>query len=254
MHATCLTRLLTTGNGKPVSTDLRDATKPLLAATARVLGGVLPRHVAPSAAGGGTSDWLWASGDSPLVATSPCRASFGQVDADVIHRNYLAQALHVGHCSKWFFDMTPGLSSDLLAEAVLSCPVLSSPVLQGSAKIVNKAILRLNGGVDGSTHTREENAAAAFKVDWKELVESYEQVEKVWKRALGRAGRMDLDSACSFILPMMEAANAFDAKVGVVVRHMTDLRCSNEVGVVDQDAVEEALTDGPSRESTTPTS
>lgn len=79
--------------------DLRDATKPLLASTARVLGGALPRHVAPSADGGGTSDWLWATGDSPLVATSPCRASFGQVDADIIHRNYLAQALHVSHSS-----------------------------------------------------------------------------------------------------------------------------------------------------------
>lgn len=88
---------LPTGNAKPVTVDLRDATKPLLAAAAHVLGGVLPRHVAPSADGGSTSDWLWASGDSPLVATSPCRASFGQVDADVIHRNYLAQALHVRH-------------------------------------------------------------------------------------------------------------------------------------------------------------
>ncbi len=82
-------------------------------------------------------------------------------------------------------------------------------------------------------------------------MESYEKVEKVWKRALGRAGRMDLDSACSFILPMVEAANAFDANVDIVVRHMTDLRCSNEVGVVDHDAVEEALIDGPSRESST---
>jgi hypothetical protein len=97
LPSTCLSVFLATGNGKPVSADLRDATKPLLAATARVLGGVLPRHVAPSAAGGGTSDWLWVTGDSPLVATSPCRASFGQADADVVHRNYLAQALHVGH-------------------------------------------------------------------------------------------------------------------------------------------------------------
>lgn len=84
-----------TGNARPVAADLRDATKPLLAATAGVLGGVLPRHVAPTADGEGTSDWLWAAGDSPLVATSPCRASFGQVDADIIHRNYLAQALRV---------------------------------------------------------------------------------------------------------------------------------------------------------------
>ena len=79
-------------------------------------------------------------------------------------------------------------------------------------------------------------------------MESYEAVEKVWKRALGRAGRMDLDAACSHIMPMMAAARSFDAKVDVVVRHMTDLRCSNEVGVVDHDAVEEALMEGPSRE------
>jgi hypothetical protein len=92
-HCCCIA--LCAGNAKPVSVDLRDATKPLLGATAHVLGGALPRHVAPAADGGATSDWLWATGDSPLVATSPCRASFGQVDADVIHRNYLAQALHV---------------------------------------------------------------------------------------------------------------------------------------------------------------
>ena len=103
-------------NGLPVTADLRDATKPLLAATARVLGGILPRHIAPSADGRGaaTSDWLWAAGDSPLVATSPCRASFGQVDADIIHRNYLAQALHA------------------------------------SSETVNGAILRLNGGAVSS--------------------------------------------------------------------------------------------------------
>ena len=79
-------------------------------------------------------------------------------------------------------------------------------------------------------------------------MQSYEAVEKVWKRALGRAGRMDMDAACSHILPMMAVARSFDAKVDVVVRHMTDLRCSNEVGVVDHDAVEEALMEGPSRE------
>ena len=59
---------------------------------------------------------------------------------------------------------------------------------------------------------------------------------------------MDLDAACSHIVPMVAAAKSFDAKVDVVVRHMTDLRCSNEVGVVDHDAVEDALADGPSRE------
>jgi hypothetical protein len=115
--------------------------------------------------------------------------------------------------------------------------------------VVNTAVLRLNGGVDGSTHTREENAAAAFKVNWKELVGSYEAIENVWKRALSRAGRMDLDAACGQIGPMRAAAQAFADKVDVVVRHMTDLRCSNEVGVLDHDAIEDALAEGPSRES-----
>ena len=198
-------------NGQPVTADLRDATKPLLAATARVLGGILPRHIAPSADGRGTatSDWLWAVGDSPLVATSPCRAAFGQVDADIIHRNYLAQALHV------------------------------------SSETVNGAILRLNGGADGSTHTRDENAAAAFKVKWPELVEAYDDVEKVWLRALSRAGRMDLDAACGEIRAMKDASDDFADKVDVVVRHMTELRCSNEVGVVDHAAIDDAIADGP---------
>ena len=65
----------------------------------------------------------------------------------------------------------------------------------------------------------------------------------------------DADATVIYVPPpfageaIMEAANAFDAEVDVVVRHMTDLRCSNEVGVVDHDAVEEALINGPSRES-----
>ena len=80
---------------------------------------------------------------------------------------------------------------------------------------------------------------------WPELVEAYDDVEKVWLRALSRAGRMDLDAACGEIRAMKEASGDFADKVDVVVRHMTELRCSNEVGVVDHGAIDDAIADGP---------
>jgi hypothetical protein len=68
-------------------------------------------------------------GDSPQVSTSS-RASFGETDRDALHRNYLAAALE--HTARRANRMLDELASSL-------------------------------------GHTRRQNAAAAFAIDWRAL-------------------------------------------------------------------------------------
>ena len=77
-----------------VTIDLRAPLRPLLAATAHLLGGLLPPHHSSAAAGRrGRTNYLWSVGRSPLSPTAG-GAAFAAHQIDAVHRNYVVGALN----------------------------------------------------------------------------------------------------------------------------------------------------------------
>ena len=77
-----------------VTIDLRAPLRPLLAATAHLLGGLLPPHHSSAAAGHrGRTNYLWSVGRSPLSPTAG-GAAFAAHQIDAVHRNYVVGALN----------------------------------------------------------------------------------------------------------------------------------------------------------------
>jgi len=77
-----------------VTIDLRAPLRPLLAATAHLLGGLLPPHHSSAAAGRrGRTNFLWSVGRSPLSPTAG-GAAFAAHQIDAVHRNYVVGALN----------------------------------------------------------------------------------------------------------------------------------------------------------------
>lgn len=80
-------------NGEQIKTSLRDPTKALIAATAQIVGGLLPAHVTAEPQGI-VADYLWSVGNGPNAISSP---SFGGrhngFHVDIAHRHWLAVRL-----------------------------------------------------------------------------------------------------------------------------------------------------------------
>lgn len=84
-HITC--------NNKAVYWNLRDPTRSVLSSVASVLGGLVPPHLAFSAAHNRTvQNWLWAVGSNPMSPLSH-GLWFSQMHADAVHRNYIVQGI-----------------------------------------------------------------------------------------------------------------------------------------------------------------
>jgi hypothetical protein len=73
--------------------NLRNPYKAALSATVQHLTGLLPTHIAYSAAHGRVSQqWLWSTGDNPNSLTSS-HASFNQMQVDVAQRHMIIGVL-----------------------------------------------------------------------------------------------------------------------------------------------------------------
>ena len=87
--------------------------------------------------------------------------------------------------------------------------------LEHSATRVNAAISALQGRAG---HTRRQNIAAAFSVDWDGLRAAQNAVERLWVQALGQAGALHMDKACALIRPMEDAAAVFETQAKAVIK------------------------------------
>lgn len=93
---------------KPIIQDLRDPLKPLVQATAELLGGLLPAHASYNHAHQRVSeDWLWSVGATACALTSHA-LGFSQVQADSLHRSYVTSV--VRYAKKVLDELHEGLS------------------------------------------------------------------------------------------------------------------------------------------------
>ncbi|CAM9880696.1 unnamed protein product, partial [Phaeothamnion confervicola] len=80
-------------DGRPVHFNPRNPLRPVVAAVAELVGGLIPSHLTPCRSGAtGRQDWIWAISESPLSALVP-HARLGQLHEDVVYRTHAARAL-----------------------------------------------------------------------------------------------------------------------------------------------------------------
>jgi len=82
-------------NGKPIYWNLRDPLKSALAATALLLGGLIPSHLFYNEAHeAAMQNWMWSVGDHALSLTSPNSYHFSNIHRDIVLRSHLLHSLN----------------------------------------------------------------------------------------------------------------------------------------------------------------
>ena len=170
--------------------NLRGPLRAALAATAQLLGGLLPPHLSyQSERKRAQQNWLWSVGDSPLAYTSSA-AEFGEHYSEVLHRHYVVGALN---------------ASVAVTRQVVQ---LLSNLRTTRA---NAALLEGGEGAEAPPFLRLQSAFA--------------KVGQLQKRIQAHAARADFDLASVLLHSLQKDSSALLELAHEVARAFVPLRC-----------------------------
>jgi len=156
-------------NGSPIIWNLRNPLRPLLAATAQHLSGLLPMHLTFDVAHSKISqDWLWSVGCNPLSHTSTQLANFSAIQIDTAHRHYIADSL------------------------------------MESIRAVNDGVVAM-----AESRLNHDNLHVSNAIPLDKLVQMHVAVKLSWRKALIAVHRLDFQDAIPHVHAAVRNANHF---------------------------------------------
>lgn len=186
-------------DGEPVLWNLKRPLRAALAATARLLGGLLPLHLRYDAVlRRAETDWLWAVGSSPLAPTSAGLA-FGAHHAEVLHRHYVVAALHssaaaLDEARALLASVRPSRDAyELLTQGPSSAHRHAARhAARTAVGAAAEARATASGGLEGADDA--EGAPPVLR-----LQTAHAKLRQLHQRVLAHTAKRELDAACGLL-------------------------------------------------------
>lgn len=222
-HLTC--------NGKPVYFNLRDPLQSIVASAAQLLGGLLPIHLTYSRAHKKISeDWTWSVGSSPLSSTSSGH-NFGQIQIDILHRNYIISAIRE--------------TSTIVNQAVRQ--LSKAKTTPGNDFLMNSATLwkqiKKQKKLEKNPPSAMDMPVFQSQVGEKDIIllQRHHQhilnfIVKLWEEM----GELEIELACSQLRDLLRISKQFESFVKLFVQKAQKTQC-NPGGIIKSNGLFEWL-------------
>ena len=181
--------------------NLRRPHREALAATAALLGGLIPPQ-----RGAAAENWLWAVGDSPL---SPLAGGvvFGEHEASVVHRHYVV--------------------SELNASAVRVQTALAALASIRTTPAVYKMLQLAGSGDGGAIGSLRGAEADDGSPPWMRMKTALAKAKQLQQRIVGLAARYDYDGACQLLHSLRRATESVSRLSDELVTRLARTRCTS---------------------------